>query len=125
MPDDALSFDTLHVASLLTGIGLTEGVKYSDLQRIADQLLGYPIVTHELALDPTMERIREVGFTLFPDMPSAKEAEADYQAAAIKAVEIFGPTITIPKGTDEREADPITTAIEARHAAIARTTGGN
>ncbi|WP_084398322.1 DUF7736 domain-containing protein [Henriciella aquimarina] len=107
-------FPTLQIASAITGIGLCEGMKYSDMQVAFDHILGRPVWTHELGHGATTEKVRELGFAQFPDMPAREEAQADWKAAAAKALAAYGETVTVRRGQDVREADPISTAIEMR-----------
>lgn len=103
------TFPTLHVASCITGIGLCEGMNYSRMQEIASHLFGTPIWTHELAHRPTVDACREEGYRQFPAMPTQAEAEANWQAAADKAVAAYGETVTVAEGTHGRREHPVDT----------------
>lgn len=103
------TFPTLHVASTITGIGLTEGMNYSDMQEIAAHLFGAPIWTHELVHEPTKDAYVEEGYRQFPDMPSQAEAEADFKAAAAKAIAAYGDTVDVAEGTHGRRESPVDT----------------
>jgi hypothetical protein len=103
------TFPTLHVATCLTGIGLCEDISYSRVQEIASHLFGAPIWTHELIHAPTLDAYKSEGYRQFPDMPTAAEAEADYEAAARKAVATYGETIDVVEGTHGRREHPVDT----------------
>lgn len=103
------SFNTLHVASAMTGIGLCEGLNYSKVQEIMSHALGRPIWTHEIAHRPTIAEFQAIMESLFPDMPTEIEARSDFQAAAKKAVAAYGETVRIPFGETERPETPVET----------------
>lgn len=103
------TFPTLQVASTITGVGLAEGMTYSDIQEVASHLLGAPIWTHELVHEPTKDAYVEEGYRQFPDMPSIAEAEADYRAAAAKAIAAYGDTVEVEEGTHGRRESPVDT----------------
>jgi hypothetical protein len=103
------TFPTLRVASTITGIGLTDGMTYSDMQEIASHLFGAPIWTHELIHEPTRDAYVEEGYRQFPDMPSQAEAEADFKAAAAKALAAYGETVEVEEGTHGRRESPVDT----------------
>lgn len=103
------TFPTLHVASALTGVGLTTGMSYSNIQEIASHLFGAPIWTHELVHEPTKDAYVEEGYRQFPDMPTREEAMADYEAAAAKAVAAYGETVEVAEGSHGRRESPVDT----------------
>lgn len=103
------TFPTLHVASAITGIGLTTGMSYSNIQEIASHLFGAPIWTHELVHEPTKDAYVEEGYRQFPDMPTREEAMADYEAAAAKAVAAYGATVEVAEGSHGRRESPVDT----------------
>lgn len=103
------TFPTLHVASCLTGYGLCQNMSYSTVQEIASHLFGAPIWTHELVHAPTNDAYTQEGYRQFPDMPTAAEAEADWQAAAAKAVAAYGETVVVAEGQHDRRENPIDT----------------
>lgn len=103
------TFPTLRVASTITGIALTHDMTYSDMQEIASHLFGAPIWTHELIHEPTKDAYVEEGYRQFPDMPSQAEAEADFKAAAAKAVAAYGDTVEVAEGTHGRRESPVDT----------------
>lgn len=105
----AKTFPTLHVATCITGIGLCEGITYSNMQEIASHLFGASIWTHELAHGPTNDAFTQEGYRQFPDMPTPAEANADYAAAAAKAVAAYGETILVEEGTHGRRENPLNT----------------
>lgn len=100
-------FPTLHVASATTGISLCDGLNYSRMMEITSHILGYSIWTHELAHKPTLATLREIVNANWPLLPSSEEAKEDWEAAAAKAVEAYGKTMTIPKGDGVRDIGPI------------------
>lgn len=103
------TFPTLHVASCLTGIAFVEGLKYQDLQAVAAHLLGDDVYTHELGHRPTMDAVAEEGYRQFPDMPTSKEARADWSAAAVKALAAYGRTVNVQRGKHGRREHPVDT----------------
>ncbi|QAZ45906.1 hypothetical protein [Mesorhizobium sp. Pch-S] len=105
----AKTFPTLHVASCITGIGLCDGINYSAMQEIASHLFGAPIWTHELAHGPTNDAFSQEGYRQFPNMPTPVEANADFVAAAAKAVAAYGDTISVEEGTQGRREGPLNT----------------
>jgi hypothetical protein len=107
---DAKTFQTIEVASCLTGIALGD-IKggYSKMQEVASVLFGADIWTHELVHEPTVDAYREEGYLQFPDMPTKAEAEADWQAAGAKAVAAYGPTVTVQPGKHGRREGPVKT----------------
>lgn len=102
-------FPTLHVASCITGIGLCEGLNYSRMKEIASHLFGDQLWTHELPHGPTNDAYTEEGYRQFPDMPTRAEAEADFEAAARKAVATYGETVTVEEGKHGRREHPFDT----------------
>jgi hypothetical protein len=117
MADDVKNFPTLQVATLLTGVGLCSQYKFSDMLEPAEQILGYPVFLHELGHAETMDRIREIGAQLFPNMPTREDAQLAWRAAAVKAIDAYGQSVTVPRGTDKRQRGPATTALEMRRGA--------
>lgn len=105
----AKTFPTLHVASCVTGTALCEGFNYSRMQEIASHLFGGPVWTHELVHAPTRDAYVEEGYRQFPDLPTRAEAEADYEAAARKAVAAYGETLTVEEGKHGRRESPVDT----------------
>ncbi|MCO5144566.1 MAG: hypothetical protein M9895_00155 [Aquamicrobium sp.] len=103
------TFPTLRVASTITGIALTHDMTYSDMQEIASHLFGAPIWTHELVHEPTKDAYVEEGYRQFPDMPTAEEASANYETAAIKALAAYGDTVEVAEGTHGRRESPVDT----------------
>lgn len=109
MTHNLRTFPTLHVASCLTGIGLCNGLSFSNVQEIASHLFGAPIWTHEIAHKPTQDAYVEEGYRQFPDLPTRLEAEADFEAAARKAVATYGETLTVEEGKHGRRESPVDT----------------
>jgi hypothetical protein len=105
----AKTFPTLHVASCLTGIGMSDKMSYSDIQAIASHLFGASIWTHELVHAPTQDAYKSEGYRQFPDMPTPAEASADFEAAARKATAAYGETVTVEEGTHGRREHPVDT----------------
>jgi hypothetical protein len=105
----AKTFPTLHVASTITGIGLTTGMTYSHMQEIASHLFGAPLWTHELVHEPTKDAYVEEGYRQFPDMPTSAEAAANYKTAAAKAIAAYGDTVSVAQGTHGRREHPVDT----------------
>lgn len=112
----AKTFPTLHVATLITGIGLCE-IKSEDgvfghLSEIASHLIGAPVWTHELGRGSTHDAFVAEGYRLFPDMPTREEASEDWQAAAATATAAYGENVTIEEGTAGRTQGPLDTLAE-------------
>lgn len=105
----AKSFPTLYVASTITGIGLCNGMKFSDMQEIASHLFGASIWTHELIHEPTKDAYVSEGYRQFPDMPTPQEAQTDYQAAARKAISAYGDSVEVQEGSRGRRESPVDT----------------
>lgn len=119
-------FPTLVVASTLTGISMAV-MRISARPECAEWLCGYPVGTHELAYQPIMDDYIAKGYAQFPDMPTKAAAEADFQAAAAKAVAAYGEVLTVNRGTGERSENPIETlqTMTPNEEIIVVTVGGN
>lgn len=105
----AKTFPTLHVASAVTGIAMCEGMNYSSMQEIASHLFGASIWTHELAHEPTKDAYAAEGYRQFPNLPTEAEARADWHAAARKALDAYGETLTVEAGNHGRREAPTET----------------
>lgn len=103
-------FPTLIVASTITGIALCQ-IKggLGPMLECAAHLLGGPVWNHEFCHEPTMMEISEAAYSQFPDLPTRAEAEADYQAAAAKALAAYGPVVSVKEGTFRRRESPLAT----------------
>ena len=108
MTPEAKEFPTLIVASSVTGITMT-GMTYSDVQRVISWLCGFDIWTHELVHGPTRDMALEECARQFPLMPTQAEAETDWRAAADKAIDAYGATVLVKRGTGTRRAGPVQT----------------
>lgn len=117
-------FPTLLVASTMTGIGLGDGLTFSDVQECAEHLFGGPVWTHELAYEPIYSQYKAEALRQFPDMPTREEAEADYKAAAKAAVERYGQTVSVKRGNCKRDIGPVGSIAEMMGHSVAATKGG-
>jgi hypothetical protein len=106
--DNTKKFPTLIVASTMTGIALTK-TTFSEMMECASWLCGYPIWTHELAHGPTIDQYKTEGYEQFPAMPTKAEAEADYVAAAAKAISAYGEAVEVRQGSSKRHEGPVDT----------------
>jgi hypothetical protein len=100
------TFPTLHVATLLSGVGLARNAQIGRLKEIASLLFGAQIYTHELTHEPTCDAYREEGYRQFPLMPTHVEAHADWRAAARKALVAYGRKVDVEQGTHGRREHP-------------------
>jgi hypothetical protein len=118
MIETTKQFATLRVASAMTGIGLC-AMKYSDIQEILEHALGAPVWTHEIIGRTGKDAVAALR-AMFPDMPTQEDAEADWRAAATKALAAYGQTVSIQRGTTyARHAGPVETLVEvAPHAEV-------
>lgn len=79
------TFRTLLVASAATGVGLCDGMSYSDMQEVSSFALGYPIWTHELGDKVTTARVKKAIRDQLPNLPLQDAAHEDWQQAAADA----------------------------------------
>lgn len=105
------TFPTLAVATAATGVGLTS-MPFSAVHEICEHVIGHPVWTHELGHGAVTDRIRDLLLAQFPELPSPELANEDWQAAAKKATDAYGETMTVPHGSEERAAHPINTLVE-------------
>lgn len=105
------TFPTLHVASVLTGITMADGVTITQMQEIASHLFGAYIFPHELGHEPTMEAVQEEGYRQFPDMPTREQGLVDWGVATAKAVVLHGWTVEVEQGTHGRREHPADTFV--------------
>lgn len=103
-------FDPAALASITTGILLVES--FSKMAEAAEWLLGHPIWTHEY---PALsDKLRAAVLTQFPDMPANKEeARVDWRKLAEDVRVRYGAHVSVKRGNSQREADPITTLLNA------------
>lgn len=103
---------TLLLASTLSGVALKPdgGVNVRSVCEVASWLLGFDIFTHEFVHPATMSDYRAAGFAQFPKLPDTAEAEADLHAAMKQALDAYGETVRVRKGTLERTQNPLGTA---------------
>lgn len=103
----AKEFPTLVVASTITGVTLCR-VHASEMDQVANYLFGAPVRKLDLTHEPKAAYVQE-GYCQFPDMPTREEAQADWEAAARKAVAAYGETVTVQQGTHGRRESPAQT----------------
>lgn len=101
------TFRTLAVASAATGIGLDNGITFSDMQEIVSHVLGYDIWTHELGDRETMARVQSELYAQFHHLPSKTEARDCYEGAAARALTVYGDTMSVLPGNGKRHESPI------------------
>jgi hypothetical protein len=101
-------FNSLHVASCLTGVALTE-MTYRDIQAVASWLFGDSVYTHELVHEPTMSWVREEGYRQFPDMPTHEQAHVDWKGTVNKVLVTYGPLVEVEQGPNGRREHPVAT----------------
>ena len=113
MPDTEMKeFKTIVVASAATGIGVMredDNLKFSDLHKFYSHFLGYPIWTHEMGRGPIMSIATMEIFEAYPELPTKEFCENNAIEAAQIAIDIYGETISVPKGNLERPIDPVST----------------
>ena len=102
-------FNSLDVATVLTGIAMRKGFTVSLAQEIASHLLGYDIYTHELVHEPTQDAYTEEGYRQFPDMPRRDAVHADLNAATSQVLAAYGPKVTVARGNHVRREHPLDT----------------
>lgn len=105
---DTKEFPTLIVASAVTGIGLCRGT-FSDMMEITSWLCGFDIFTHELAHAPTYDIACDEAYRQYPLLPAPADAETDWKAAADKAINTYGSTLSVRRGSAKRRESPIDT----------------
>lgn len=113
---DTKTFPTLQVAACACGYILADGQTYSDMADVAAHALGHQVWTHELGDKATMDRVRMAIHGQFPNLPTREEAQADWRAAADKAISAYGETVDLQRGNEERTETPM--------GSLMRMTGG-
>lgn len=119
-------FPTLLVASAASGIALCS-CTYSDMMRVMSWGLGYSVFTHELAHEPTIMEFRALIEEQFPDLSKKPECSENWEAAAARAVERYGETISLRHGSTTRRESPIATLsamVPAEKIIVVDTGGG-
>jgi len=104
------SFSTPALASLSSGLLLC---KFGDMHEAAEYLMGHPIWTHEFASKPFWDQMRSKLLEQHPKLPIDRPegtGEENWREWLDQLVAELGAELTITKGEEVREADPITTA---------------
>ena len=102
------AFSTPALASLSSGMLLCE---FGDMHEAAEYLMGHPIWTHEFASKPMWGLMKSKLLEQHPGLPTEEPPEGtDWQAWRDELVAKLGAELTITKGSEERPADPVTTA---------------
>jgi hypothetical protein len=104
------TFPSLHVATAATGIGLVNGMSFSQVHEIYEYVLGHPVWTHEIPR--YSEQVRQLLSKQFPEMPSRADAEADWATAGDAMLVAYGPHVEVKAGTGERTESPLDTLRE-------------
>lgn len=99
---------TLAVATAASGIALEQGG--GRWQEAMEAIMGHPVWTHEFgAMQP---KVRERVAAQFPMMPLDITSE-NFREKTAQLLAIFGPTVEVECGVDERTANPINTLHQA------------
>lgn len=109
------TFDTPTLASIATGVLLVQ--PFSKVHEACEWLLGHPVWTHELGSKATVERIKAALVAQFPEfgtIDAANVGKDNWAPFAYELIENLGPSREIARGSQEREADPITTLWQMR-----------
>lgn len=111
-------FDTRLVLSAAIGIGVSDKLMISDLQRLVSHVLGYPVFTHEVgrSLKDCYPRLCPL-FDNLPDRAVLMALPADERMTILAgvvdaALARYGDTVMIGKGVDTREVHPLDTLNE-------------
>lgn len=110
MPDQLKPFPTLVVASASSGVGLAERLRFSDIQEVAEWVLGYSVWTHELADKALCEMLTAAIRRQLPDMPGADIEGLDaggWIALGLAAVERYGEIVSLKRGDGQRGESPL------------------
>lgn len=103
------TFDVPTLASITTGVLLVQ--PFSKVHEACEWLLGHPVWTHELGNRATVDRIKATLLKQFPelDVDATNVGKDNWAPFAYELIQKFGPSREVEQGTDEREADPLTT----------------
>jgi hypothetical protein len=101
-------FPTIVILSLLTGRTFA---KFNDVHEAFEFVLGYPIWTHELALEEFWNRVRYVVLTQHPDLAMVKCKKRLTPEEANEFVSYWqkslGQEIELTRGNELRTAGPL------------------
>jgi len=109
------SFPTLLIGSVSSGVMLTSGYKYSDIQEVAEWVFGHPVWTHELGSKDLWLKMSKIIIAQFPEMPANDyEPIGKHKAEVLtaKLLKAYGKTVDVERGSFERERSPIDTLVE-------------
>lgn len=102
-----MSRTTVSTAALLTlSTGIVMVERFEGVGEAAEAIMGHSVWTHEFFV--LGDRMRELIVAQLPDFP-VEASSADFMAVREAAIARYGETIEIERGTEQREADPITT----------------
>jgi|GEM_PF-1345726 len=107
------TFDTLLVASASSGVMLTTRYSFSALHELCEWVMGHPIWTHEFAERPLWVRISEAIRAQHAEMPVNDGTELSLEEVASfagNALELFGTTVTLKRGSSKRSESPLASA---------------
>lgn len=99
---------TLAVATAASGIALEQGG--GRWQEAMEAIMGHPVWTHEFGA--MLPRVRKRVEAQFPTMPLDITSD-NFREKTAELLALFGPTVEIECGTDERTANPINTLHQA------------
>jgi hypothetical protein len=95
---------TLAVATAASGIALEQGG--GRWQEAMEAIMGHPVWTHEFSA--MLPKVRERVQAQFPAMPLDITSE-NFREKTTELLAMFGPTVEVECGSDERTASPIET----------------
>ena len=106
------SFPTPVLASLSTGVLLCN---FSDMHEAAEYLMGHPVWSHEFGSRGSVDNMKAKLLEQHPDLDvDATGVDKDnWEAFRDKLIADLGESREIVKGSEVRDKDPITTAVEA------------
>jgi hypothetical protein len=112
------------VAGLTTGICLSN---FRDIHECAEWVVGHPIWTHEFAEKSLSDRLRKAIYAQHPqletiDIKGMKPQEVEDAVEKLRL--LFGPTLTLTKGSSERTESPIESlsrVAPGKHAIVVET----
>ena len=105
------AIDVATLVSITSGVLLVQ--PFSKVHEACEWILGHPVWTHELGSEKTVNRIKAAVLAQHPDLPSEVKADRnDWDRVADGLRDWYGATRDVAQGTNEREADPLTTLRE-------------
>ena len=107
------TFSVPILASITSGVLLE--MPFSKMHEAAEWLLGHPVWTHEFGSGETSDRLRAAVLHQFPelDIDASSVTRDNVDEFRQRLIEDLGPDREVLQGSEIREKDPITTAVEA------------